>query len=158
MNSDKLKQQKKNYYNKNKEDINKRRREQYVIANNSVKGVHQLPLTNDPNYSKYYTYQEDLKFDDYLQAVNNTSFERASEFSTTKSKIYVPKFTESQQRDPYSLNVRDLKPNEGDRINTPFGIAKFYKEKPTEWSLKGHTFSYNTDFKPNKNSGLFEGI
>lgn len=158
MNVDKLKQQKKDYYNKNKQDINKKRREQYALATNSIKGIHQLPLTNDPNYNQYFTYQQDLKFDDYLQAVNNASFERASEFQTAKSKIYSNKFTVSQQRDPYSLNIRDLKPTEGDRLNTPFGIATFYKEKPTEWALNNHTFSYNTDFKPNKNSGLFEGI
>lgn len=145
------------YYTKNKDTINAERRKKYAIANNSVKGVIQLPVSNNPNYKNFFTYNESIKFDDYLQAVNNASFERSAEFSTQKSKIYNSKYTISQQKEPYSLNVSSLKPNEGDKINKPFGLSKFYKEQPTAWALNNHTFSYNTNFGPNGNSGLNSG-
>lgn len=134
-----------NYWDINKERYNKARREKYSQANDSINSVIQLPIKGSMKYDDYFTYNAAMEKDDYLKAVNNSTFERAAEFQTRKSKIYNGRYTECQQKEPEQITY--IKPPPADPINLPYGSGKLLLEKPTSWAVNGHTFSYNTDFK-----------
>lgn len=157
---DRIRQQKKESYNRNKETINTKRREAYLISkNNSAVGdvfttmpIHPILLKNPTNLSDKSQWSEGIKKSTYLDAVENKS-----KTSQQNSGLYNNSYNEDQQSSGIKMNEKCLRAPPTSQVFKPTPRKVISESDVPTWKKNGneHTFSSNPDFINQYASGFF---
>ena len=158
--ADRLRQQKKEYYNRNKDKINAKRRDQYHEhnqTNNAAVGevfttqkTKSLALVNPASVNTTKVqWQEGMRVPDYLEAVVNKS-----KTFTPNSGLYSNKYEVSQQRDQSNFNMKYLRTAPTEKIYKPTPHSIIAPQDVPAWKQQGREQEHK-DYKAQYACGFF---
>jgi hypothetical protein len=158
--ADKIKQQKKESYLRNREKIIAKRRDDYLIAKNNqavgdqfhTPGVKSLLIKNQVVNTDKLQWREGMKVPSYLEAVTNKS-----KTEGLNSSLYSTKHEANQQRNDSNFNAKYLRPPPTTQIMKPTFRDVINKEDIPEWKRNGNesTFKEKIDNRAQYNAGFF---
>lgn len=143
---EKIKAQKREWYNRNKEAVAKQRKEKYDTDTKKAIVAPEVPLkikSSALNQSKYYQETQNLKEYSYEEFVENLGFRPESQRFQPKSSIYRVKYNVNQQMPSQKdLNAVPLKEPLSDRIFKPLGLRKVVEGSGMSWAKDSHSFAH----------------